>query len=78
MGRTIPVVDLSKFRNGNAQDRAEFVQELGNAFQDIGFVGVKNHGIPKTLVDGFYSSAKSFFGLPVENKRKYEVPGLAG
>lgn len=78
MGRTIPVVDLSKFRNGNAQERAEFVQEIGTAFQDIGFVGVKNHGIPKALVDGFYSSAKSFFGLPVDTKRQYEVPGLAG
>lgn len=78
MGRTIPVVDLSKFRNGNIQERAAFVQEIGNAFQDIGFVGVKGHGIPKELVDKFYSSAKRFFGLPVDNKRKYEVAGLAG
>ena len=78
MGRTIPVVDLSKYRNGNAQERADFVQEIGDAFKSIGFVAVKGHGIPVELVDKFYTSAKSFFGLPVDNKRKYEVAGLAG
>ena len=76
--RTIPVVDLSRFVSGNAAERTAFVEELGNAFHQIGFVGVKNHGIPKELVDGFYDSAKAFFALPTEVKRKYEVPDLAG
>lgn len=76
--RTIPVVDLSKFTNGSEADKTEFVQKIGKAFHDVGFVGVVNHGIPKSLVDGFYASAKSFFHLPVDTKRKYEVPGLAG
>ena len=76
--RAIPVVDLSKFVNGNETERNEFVQEIGKAFHEIGFVGVKNHGISKELIDGFYSSSKEFFGLPVTTKRNYEVPGLAG
>lgn len=76
--RNIPVVDLSKFVNGTAEDRAAFVQALGKAFHEIGFVGVINHGIPKSLIDGFYSHSKGFFALPVDTKRKYEVPGLAG
>ena len=76
--RTIPVVDLSKFVNGDEAQRAEFVQEIGKAFHEIGFVGVVNHGIPKELIDGFYSGAKAFFGLPVETKRAYEIEGLAG
>lgn len=76
--RAIPVVDLSEFVNGNTEQRAAFVEKLGKAFHEIGFVGVKGHGIPKELIDGFYSSAKEFFSLPVETKRKYEVPGLAG
>lgn len=76
--RTIPVVDLSKFVNGNAEQRAEFVEELGKAFHEIGFVGVVNHGIPKDLIDGFYREAKAFFGLPIDIKKKYEIEGLAG
>ncbi|MEM1319127.1 MAG: 2-oxoglutarate and iron-dependent oxygenase domain-containing protein [Bacteroidota bacterium] len=76
--RTIPLVDLSKFVNGNEEQRAEFVAKLGRAFHEIGFVGVINHGIPKSLIEGFFNSSKDFFGLPVGTKRAYEVPGLAG
>lgn len=76
--RTIPVVDLSQFVQGDEKERAEFVQQIGHAFHDIGFVGVKNHGINPELIDDFYSSAKSFFALPVQTKRQYEIAGLAG
>jgi len=76
--RAIPLVDLSKFVNGDAEERAAFVEKLGKAFHEIGFVGVINHGIPKSLIEEFYSTSKSFFGLPVSTKRNYEVPGLAG
>ncbi|NNE25508.1 MAG: isopenicillin N synthase family oxygenase [Saprospiraceae bacterium] len=77
-GRTIPVVDLSKFVEGNEADRAEFVQEIGRAFKEVGFVGVKKHGVPQELVDNFYAASKAFFSLPVDKKRSYEVEGLAG
>ncbi len=76
--RAIPLVDLSVFVNGNPEQRQTFVDELGKAFHEIGFVGVINHGIPKSLIDSFYANAKKFFALDVETKRKYEVPGLAG
>lgn len=76
--RAIPVVDLSKFVNGTDEDRKNFVNELGKAFHEVGFVGVINHGIPKTLIDEFYNEAKGFFALPVETKKQYEIPSLAG
>lgn len=76
--RTIPVVDLKKFTEGSVEERAAFVEKLGKAFHEIGFVGVINHGIPKKLVDDFYDSAKRFFAEPVSTKRKYEIEGLAG
>lgn len=78
MSRAIPLVDLRKFTEGSAEDRQSFVQELGHAFQEFGFVGVINHGIPKELVSRYYSESKAFFSLPTEIKSKYEVPGLAG
>lgn len=76
--RNIPVVDLSKFINGTDEERNDFVKSIGKAFHEIGFVGVINHGIPKELIDGYYSASKEFFKLPTETKRQYEVPGLAG
>ncbi|MDX1939879.1 MAG: 2-oxoglutarate and iron-dependent oxygenase domain-containing protein [Saprospiraceae bacterium] len=76
--RAIPLVDLSKFVNGTSAQRVEFVAELGKAFHEIGFVGVINHGVPKQLIDDFYSASKAFFALPEATKRKYEIAGLAG
>lgn len=76
--RTIPVVDLSKFVNGNSDERAEFVQAIGKAFHEVGFVGVVNHGVPKEIVTNFYNSSKEFFSLPVEEKRSHLIEGLAG
>lgn len=76
--RAIPLVDLSSFINGDETQRAAFVKKLGNAFHNVGFVGVINHGIPKQLIDNFYNYAYEFFRLPTDVKRKYEIEGLAG
>jgi isopenicillin N synthase-like dioxygenase len=76
--RAIPLVDLSQFTQGAAEERRAFVDALGSAFHEIGFVGVVNHSIPAELIDGFYREAKAFFQLPAEVKRQYEIEGLAG
>ena len=76
--RAIPVVDLSQFIKGNKAQREDFVRQLGNAFHEIGFVAVKNHGIDPQLIEDFFKAAKSFFSLSEETKKKYEIPGLAG
>lgn len=76
--RVIPVVDLSQFTAGDADARSAFVDQIGHAFHDVGFVGVVNHGIPKQLVDDFYAASKAFFALEDATKRKYEIAGLAG
>ena len=75
---TIPVVDLSDFTGTDSTKKEGFVQKLGKAFEDVGFVAVKNHGIPDELIAGLYNYVKQFFFLPPDQKRKYEIPGLAG
>ena len=76
--RAIPLVDLSQFTEGSEASRAEFVKALGDAFNSIGFVGVVNHGIPKSLVDDYYNASKAFFSLPKATKLKYEIKNMAG
>src|SRR4030095_3270248 len=78
MSRAIPLVDLKKFTSGTPEEKKQFVDELGHAFQEFGFVGVINHGISKDLVDRFYAESKAFFSLPTEVKSKYEHKQLAG
>jgi isopenicillin N synthase-like dioxygenase len=76
--RSIPLVDLDQFVNGDQNSRTAFIKELGDAFHNVGFVGVVNHHVPQDLIDNFYRASKEFFSLPVAIKRKYEVEGLAG
>ncbi|WP_235298166.1 isopenicillin N synthase family dioxygenase [Portibacter marinus] len=76
--RAIPLVDLQEFTSGNEEARRAFVADLGNAFHEVGFVGVINHGIPQDLVDDFYEASKAFFSLPVAVKKSYELKNMAG
>lgn len=75
---TIPVVDLSDFTSGDPQRKHKFVEELGKAFEDIGFVSVRNHGVPQDVIDNYYDAIKVFFAKSKEVKNKYEKPELAG
>ena len=52
--------------------------QLGRAYEEVGFVAVKNHGIPDKTIEGLYKNTTDFFSLPYAIKRKYEIPGLAG
>src|SRR5882757_334317 len=74
----IPVVDLADFLSGDPKKKSDFVQALGNAYEDVGFVAVKNHGIPDALIADLYKYVQQFFSLPQEQKRKYEKAELGG
>jgi isopenicillin N synthase-like dioxygenase len=74
----IPVVDLDDFLSGDAARKKQFVEQLGKAYEDVGFVAVKNHGIPEALIGDLYKYVQRFFSLPTEVKREYEIKELAG
>ena len=74
----IPVVDLSDFLSGDKARKDKFVQELGKAYEDVGFVAVKNHGIPDHLIANLYKYVQGFFALPTDTKLSYEKKELAG
>ncbi len=75
---SIPVVDLADFLSGDAKRKAAFVQALGEAYEEVGFVAVKNHGVPDELIAHQYEYVQQFFSLPLEKKLTYEIAGLAG
>ena len=74
----IPSLDLADFTSGDQQKKEKFVQDLGEAFQNIGFVAIKNHGLSDELTQKLYGSVKKFFDLPDAVKQQYENPELAG
>lgn len=76
--QNIPSIDLSDFLSGDAEKKNAFVQKLGKAYEEIGFVAVKNHGLSDAQSAKLYEKVQAFFNLPAEVKKKYEIEGLAG
>jgi isopenicillin N synthase-like dioxygenase len=74
----IPSLDLADFTSGDTQRKNKFVQQLGAAYNNIGFVAIKNHYLTDDLSAKLYSTIKKFYALPDAVKQKYEIPGLAG
>ena len=74
----IPRLDLLQYTQGNPQEREQFVQNIGRAFQETGFVTIANHGLSPELIEELYTNVKAFFDLPEDSKRQYEFPELAG
>ncbi|MDT7832015.1 2-oxoglutarate and iron-dependent oxygenase domain-containing protein [Flavobacteriaceae bacterium S356] len=74
----IPSVNLADFLSGDEQRKQKFVNEIGHAYENIGFVALKGHFLDDALVDNLYEEIRKFFELPTEIKQKYEIPGIGG
>lgn len=69
----IPSVDLRDFLSGDPVRKQKFVNEIGNAFEEIGFVALKGHFLDNQLVEELYSEIRNFFALTLETKRSCEI-----
>lgn len=74
----IPSVDLQDFISEDPIRKQKFVDEIGEAYENIGFVALKGHFLDDKLVESLYSEVKRFFELPLDIKQKYEIPGIGG
>ncbi|MEP3836865.1 MAG: 2-oxoglutarate and iron-dependent oxygenase domain-containing protein [Algibacter sp.] len=74
----IPSVNLMDFLSEDPARKQKFVEAIGKAYEDIGFVALKGHFLDDELVDNLYKEIKNFFSLPTETKQKYEIPGIGG
>ncbi|TDU40126.1 isopenicillin N synthase-like dioxygenase [Gelidibacter sediminis] len=74
----IPSVNLKDFVSGDPIRKQKFIDEIGKAYEEIGFVALKGHFLDDSLVDDLYGEVKNFFSLPTEVKQKYEIPGIGG
>lgn len=74
----IPSVDLADFLSDDPNRKQNFVNEIGSAYEDIGFVSLRNHFLDDALVSNLYKEVKAFFALDLAKKKKYEIEGLGG
>jgi isopenicillin N synthase-like dioxygenase len=74
MTNRIPTLDIRRYDT----DRDAFVADIGAAYREWGFAGIRGHGIAQSLIDGAYDAFVRFFALPSEVKMKYHLKGTGG
>ena len=62
--KNIPSVDLNDFLSNDIDKKKAFVNKLGKAYNEIGFVALKGHFLDDNDIKEVYSSIKEFFDLP--------------
>ena len=77
MARDIPTVDFTLAQSSQEDERMEFVRQVGDAIQDIGFFALINHGIDTELIMKAYDQCDLFFELDESTKRSYLLPQIA-
>ena len=70
----VPALSLAN----NARDPDAFAQDFGRSFERFGFAVVADHGIPADQIERAWSLTAAFFALPVEEKRRFFDPAMAG
>ncbi|MCF7223169.1 isopenicillin N synthase family dioxygenase [Marilutibacter chinensis] len=79
MSPQIPTLDIRRFTHpASSADRDAFVAELGAAYREWGFAGIRGHGIGDDRIRAAYEVFERFFALPEEVKMRYHVPGSGG
>ena len=74
----IPSVDLADFLSEDPNRKQKFVNEIGTAYENIGFVSLRSHFLDDALVSDLYKEVKAFFALDLAKKKQYEIEGLSG
>ncbi|KEF56713.1 uncharacterized protein A1O9_06903 [Exophiala aquamarina CBS 119918] len=68
---SVPILDLSLARDPRA--KPQFLLDLRYALLEVGFLYIKNTGIPQELIHEVIRLGKGFFALPEEKKLEIEM-----
>lgn len=62
----IPIINLEPLRTGTSDEALDTGKKVYEAFRDVGFAYIRNHGLPQDLLDQAFEwvSATVFQFLP--------------
>jgi isopenicillin N synthase-like dioxygenase len=73
---TLPILDISGLRSGDASARQSVAAQVGAACRGVGFFVVTGHGVPAELIERTFAAGAAFFAQPVEAKRALAIDRL--
>ncbi len=71
--KALPVIDLGPFMRGEDGALESLAIEWRNICENLGFLCVINHGLPKVLLDQMEQASRDFHALPDEEKLRIKV-----
>ncbi|HWG05607.1 MAG TPA: 2-oxoglutarate and iron-dependent oxygenase domain-containing protein, partial [Beijerinckiaceae bacterium] len=71
----IPVIDVAKFLSARPADRADTVQKVRQALEEVGFLTIAGHGVPQPLIERVSNASLAFFDRPEEEKARFSIAG---
>jgi isopenicillin N synthase-like dioxygenase len=78
MPRTLPVLDLSSWREGDRASLTRIGAEAGAACRDVGFFYVVNHAVDDDLIAGAFDQSRRFFALPLAERQALAIETIGG
>jgi isopenicillin N synthase-like dioxygenase len=80
-GEKIPVIDFTGLESGDLALRKPTAMSMREAFEDFGFIYLRNHRVPPSVVEELFARSTAFFNLPQTTKAEaggYRGAGLSG
>lgn len=70
---SIPVIDIAALVADEPESERRAAEQIGIAANEVGFFYVRNHGVPKELIDAAFRVTRTFFEQPLEDKDTVRV-----
>jgi isopenicillin N synthase-like dioxygenase len=73
---TIPVVDFAGFGADDPARSAATSTAIRRAFEDVGFLYLRNHGVADSVLAAAFAASRTFFALPLATKEhlRWDTP----
>jgi isopenicillin N synthase-like dioxygenase len=73
----IPTIDIAPYlADPSSSEALRIVNQVRDACMNTGFFSLVGHGSPKELQEQIFAASKTFFALPLEEKKKRVAPPL--
>jgi isopenicillin N synthase-like dioxygenase len=71
----VPTIDIRSYvENQRVSDQAAVAASVDQACSEVGFMQIVGHGVSQSVQDGLASALDDFFGLSLDEKKRFRVP----
>ena len=73
MANTIPITSFQPFLTGDTAAQRDVAKQIYDAFCTVGFIYIKDHGIPPSSFQSIFNESARFFSMPKSTKMTYAL-----